>query len=77
VRSGTGNAVVRATAGAGKTTTLVQVAEALPPDLRACFLAYGKDASLELENRLPKHVPAKTTHSLGWSVLKTALGPEA
>lgn len=75
VRSGTGNAVVRATAGAGKTTTLVQVAEALPRDLRACFLAYGKDASLELANRLPKHVPAKTTHSLGWTILKDALAP--
>ena len=74
MRSGTGNAVVRATAGAGKTTTLVQVAEALPRDLRACFLAYGKDASRELENRLPTHVAAKTTHSLGWSVLQDALG---
>lgn len=74
VRSGTGNAVVRATAGAGKTSTLVHVAETLPRDLRTCFLAFGKDARSELQNRLPKHVEAKTTHSLGLATLKSALG---
>lgn len=73
VHSGTGNAVVRATAGAGKTTTLVQVAEILPRDLRTCFLAFGKDASAELKARLPKHVQAMTTHSLGRRALNDEL----
>lgn len=74
VRSGTGNAVVRATAGAGKTTTLVQVASVLPPDLRACFLAFGKDAAKELRSRLPAGVHASTVHSLGGRALAAALG---
>jgi len=74
VRSGTGNAVVRATAGAGKTTTLVQVAEILPRDLRSCFLAFGKDAANELRSRLPRHMDARTTHSLGGRALASALG---
>lgn len=74
VRSGTGNAVVRATAGAGKTTTLVQVAGILPSDLRACFLAFAKDAATELRSRLPARVHASTIHSLGRRALAAALG---
>src|SRR5690625_1919520 len=74
VRSGTGNAVVRATAGAGKTTTLVQVAGILPRDLRSCFLAFAKDAANELRSRLPRHMDASTVHSLGRRALAAALG---
>ena len=65
VRSGTGHGVVRATAGAGKTTTLVQVAASLPADLRVCFLAFANDAAKELKERLPSGVEAMTVHRLG------------
>lgn len=69
VRVGVGHGVVRATAGSGKTTTLVQVAASLPDDLRACFLAFAKDAATELRARLPQRVEAYTVHSLGRRVL--------
>jgi DNA helicase II / ATP-dependent DNA helicase PcrA len=69
VRSGTGHGVVRATAGAGKTTTLVQVASSLPADLRVCFLAFAKDAAKELRQRLPRGVEAMTVHKLGLRTL--------
>jgi len=65
VRSGVGNAVVRATAGSGKTTTLVQVANRLPEDLKVCFLAFARNAADELKQRLPADVDARTVHSLG------------
>ena len=74
VRAGVGHGVVRATAGSGKTTTLVQVAASLPDDLRVCFLAFAKDAATELRSRLPNRVEARTVHSLGRRVLQTHLG---
>ena len=73
VRAGTGHALVRATAGAGKTTTLVQVAETLPSDLRICFLAFARDAARELRARLPEHVAAMTVHALGRRTLAAEL----
>lgn len=65
VRSGTGDGVVRATAGSGKTTTLVEIARQLPDDLSACFLAYNRHTAGELRDRLPPHVRAETVHALG------------
>ncbi|UFA51986.1 UvrD-helicase domain-containing protein [Deinococcus radiophilus] len=65
VRSGTGDGVVRATAGAGKTTTLVEIAKQLPSDLDAVFLAFNTHTANELRARLPRHVRACTVHSLG------------
>lgn len=65
VRSGMGDGVVRATAGSGKTTTLVEIAKQLPDDLEAVFLAFNKHTADELKARLPKHVKSCTVHSLG------------
>jgi len=65
VRSGTGDGVVRATAGSGKTTTLVEIAQQLPDDLNACFLAFNAHTAGELKERLPAHVQACTVHALG------------
>ena len=74
VTSGVGHGVVRATAGSGKTTTLVQVAASLPEDLRVCFLAFAKDAADELRSRLPSQVEARTVHSLARRTLQSYLG---
>lgn len=71
VRSGTGDGVVRATAGSGKTTTLVEIAKQLPDDLEAVFLAFNKHTADELSARLPRHVKACTVHSLGRRSLLT------
>ena len=69
MRSGQGNAVVRATAGSGKTTTLVEVAKRLPEDLTVCFLAFSSDAANELKARLPAHTKAQTVHAAGRAAL--------
>jgi DNA helicase-2/ATP-dependent DNA helicase PcrA len=65
VETGRGHGVVSATAGAGKTSTLVMVAKSLPPGVRSCFLAFGAEAARELARRLPADVPAMTVHKLG------------
>ena len=69
VSHGAGHGVVEATAGSGKTTTLVQVARLLPHDQPACFLAFNRATAAELKARLPSHVEATTIHALGRSVL--------
>ena len=69
VREGRGHAVVQATAGSGKTTTLVQVAGMLPREHRACFLAFNRSTAAELRQRLPAHVEATTVHALGRRIL--------
>lgn len=69
VVNGRGNAVVNATAGSGKTTTLVEVAHLLPEATRAVFVAFNKSAADQLKDRLPRHVKAQTIHSLGFAAL--------
>lgn len=72
VRSGRGHGVVEATAGSGKTTTLVQVARILPETEPACFLAFNRATAAELGARLPPHVEATTLHALGRAALLAA-----
>ncbi|MFA5593851.1 MAG: UvrD-helicase domain-containing protein [Trueperaceae bacterium] len=64
-----GHGVVEATAGSGKTTTLVQVAQLLPRQRSACFLAFNRATAAELKARLPAHVEATTVHALGRSMV--------
>lgn len=59
---------VEAVAGSGKTTTIVEAARFIPVSDRAIFLAYNKHIADELKKRLPPHVRASTTHSLGYRV---------
>lgn len=73
VAAGRGHGVIRATAGSGKTTTLVEIARRLPPDLAVCFLAFGKDAATELQKRLPKGIEARTVHAAGFRAMATYL----
>jgi len=62
VENGTGNAVVEAVAGSGKTTTLVEAFNRIKGN--AVFLAFGKAIATELVSR---GVNAKTFHSLCFS----------
>lgn len=65
VRNGRGSCVVEAVAGSGKTSTIVQAAQFIPPGTRALFLAFNKAIAEELKARLPAHVEARTMNSLG------------
>ena len=62
--------LVKAVAGSGKTTTIVALAHLIPTKLNSIFLAFNKAIAVELKNRLPKHVEAKTLNSLGWKICK-------
>ncbi len=72
--------IVKAAAGSGKTTTAVganklivhlleQNRARLRRPLRVLFLAFNKPIQLELEERLPASVPAKTLNGLGHGAL--------
>jgi DNA helicase-2/ATP-dependent DNA helicase PcrA len=68
-----GHLVIHATAGAGKTTTLVQIALSQPPGTRSLFLAFARDAAAELQTRLGESARARTVHSLGREILSREL----
>jgi superfamily I DNA/RNA helicase len=71
VKTGTGDCVVQATAGSGKTSSLVEVANKLHTD-NAIFLAFNKHIVEELQKRLPEKMAVKTIHSVGYgSLMKT------
>ncbi|KQR40783.1 hypothetical protein ASF71_01035 [Deinococcus sp. Leaf326] len=72
VKSGSGHAIVAATAGAGKTTTAVQCAGLLA-GRQVLFLAFNKHAAEQLKERLPAGCTASTIHSLGMGALRRAL----
>jgi len=65
--------VIHATAGAGKTTVLVQIATAQPAASKQLFLAFARDAARELSRRLPRTTETRTVHSLGRLTLVTSL----
>lgn len=68
VQSGSGDCVVQATAGSGKTSTLVEVAKQLHTE-NAIFLAFNKHIVEELQRRLPEKMAVKTIHSVGYGAL--------
>ena len=63
IENQTGNAIIQAVAGSGKTTTICQAIKALPEGRSSIFLAFNKAIATELESR---GVSAKTFHSLGY-----------
>jgi len=73
---GRGNAVVEATAGSGKTTTLVELATRLRrqrPQSSLLFCAFNKSIAEELSKRLPDGAKASTIHGLGFGALSKGL----
>lgn len=73
--TGSGNLIVRARAGTGKTTTIIEGAERSPEakpggSTRVLLAAFNKNIQLELEKRIKSSsIYAKTLHSLGFSSL--------
>jgi DNA helicase II / ATP-dependent DNA helicase PcrA len=66
IDSGSGNAIVEAVAGSGKTTTIVEAMKRIPFGASAIFLAFNKAIQVELAKR---GVNAKTFHSLTYSAV--------
>jgi superfamily I DNA and RNA helicase len=56
---------VNAFAGAGKTSTLVEMAKALPHE-RILYICFNKSIADEASKKFPSNVQCKTVHSLAY-----------
>lgn len=63
------NIVVKASAGSGKTTTIIECSKLIPQDKCSLFVAFNKSIVEELGKRLPNHVQYSTIHSIGMKAL--------
>jgi F-box protein 18 (helicase) len=71
-------ALIKAFAGTGKTTTLVEFAKARQAS-KMLYLSFNKSVQIEASAKFPKNVLCKTAHSLAWpgygSIYKNRLIP--
>ena len=76
IKHGNGNLVIEASAGSGKTTTLVNLIKLIDDDKRVLFCAFNKDIVNELTKKVKgiSNVDVKTIHSLGNSIILRNLG---
>ena len=65
-----GNLIVNATAGSGKTTTILECLKLIPINKSILFVSFSNTIVNELKERSPKHVKVSTLHSLGFSILR-------
>ena len=68
------NILIKAYAGAGKTTTIVEAVKKLPQDKAITFLAFNKHIQEELKEKLPEYVRCYTTYGIGTGALKRKYG---
>jgi superfamily I DNA/RNA helicase len=64
------NIFVSATAGSGKTKTIVDLSKRTPTYKKSIFLAFSKAIAEELRERLPDHIEVATIHSKAYSILR-------
>jgi superfamily I DNA/RNA helicase len=69
-----GNILVQACAGSGKTTTMVWLAGMIPVHMRVLALSFNKSIADELGKRMPAHVRSATMHSVGFGMIRKAVG---
>jgi DNA helicase-2/ATP-dependent DNA helicase PcrA len=64
------NILIEATAGSGKTTTLVEIAKLIPYTQveKSQFCAFNKHTVNELSERLPEKFKCNTLHSIGFGI---------
>lgn len=76
ITNGSGNAVVSAVAGSGKTTTLLNAIKLIPNDKKVLFLAFNKSIAKELSCKVPQssNIVVKTVHGFGMSTLIAEFG---
>lgn len=68
------NILIKAFAGTGKTTTIVEAVKLLPKDKKILYLAFNKHIQEELKTKLPEYVRCYTTYGLGVSAIKRKYG---
>ena len=57
--------IIKALAGTGKTTTILEALKVLPRGLKVAFVCFNRTIAQELQARVPRGVLAATLHSLG------------
>jgi superfamily I DNA/RNA helicase len=70
VQNGSGNLVILARAGAGKTGVLVECARKLERRGSILMCAFNTDIQKELEKRAPEWATVRTLHSIGFETLR-------
>lgn len=72
VLHGTGNAMIKACAGSGKTKTLITAMKILPKRKSCLFIAFNKSIVEEIKEKIKGHTncTVKTIHSLGYTMLQ-------
>jgi len=76
---GSGNAVVSAVAGSGKTTTLINAINLIPKEKNVIFLAFNKSIAGEIRERVPQgstNIDVKTVHGYGYSAIQKSFSCE-
>lgn len=68
----TGNVMVNALAGSGKTFSLLECMRRSVGD--SIFVAFNKSIATELSSKVPSHVTASTLHSFGYAAIRKAFG---
>ena len=74
ITNDSGHLVIEATAGSGKTTTIVVACQSIPTTKNVAFLAFNKSIATELQRRVPDHCKASTFHSAGYGACIKAFG---
>jgi len=64
------NIVIEATAGSGKTTTIVFASSLIPKHKKTLFTAFNNHTVDEIKTRIGKNIDCTTTHSIGYKAIK-------
>jgi DNA helicase-2/ATP-dependent DNA helicase PcrA len=72
IKAGSGNAVVEAVAGSGKTTTILGALHLTSG--KVLFTAFNQSIAEELKRRAPQHVRVSTLHALGLKAIRKSFG---
>lgn len=70
IQNNTGNAIINASAGSGKTSTLIESLKFIPPDKTVVMCAFNKHIAAELKTKVPKNVWATTVHGAGYRTIQ-------
>lgn len=70
IKNTTQNVCVLATAGSGKTTTILKGLHYIPRHHKSIFLSFSKSIVEELRSKVPMHIVAATLHSEGFGMIR-------
>lgn len=72
VENGTGNTIINALAGSGKTSSIIASMNFVDPKLKSLMVAFNTKIAKELKEKAPAHVPCMTLHGIGLKYIAKA-----